>query len=89
MIVPVADTRRDAPFDETFQKRHTCAECGGLLVEATCGQAGMLWVGCSNRSHKGFEQVKSYWERWKDGDILPPGITEGLRQREAKAKRGE
>ena len=88
MIIPIAQTKRNAPFDAHFQQGHICGECKGLLVEATCGQEGMLWVGCSNRSHEGFERVRSYWERWKAGEVLPPGITEGLRQREEKGNRG-
>ena len=87
MIVPVADTRRGAAFNERFQRGHLCAECGGTIVEATCGQPGLLWVGCVNREHRGFERVRGWWERWKAGEWVPGEIAEGLRKREERMKK--
>lgn len=87
MIVPAKDTRRDGPYDEVWQSRRVCAECGGLLIAATCGQPGLLYLGCLDRSHDGFTKVKSYWQRWKDGEPLPIEISEGLRKRGRKEGR--
>ncbi len=87
MIISTAETRRGAAFDQDFQKGHVCGECGGRLVEATCGQPGMLWVGCSNRAHEGFERVRSWYERWRSGEQVPITIAEGLRKLEAKGKK--
>jgi len=89
MIVPAKDTRHDGPYDEAWQEKHVCKECGGRLIAATCGQPGVLYVGCSNRGHEGFERIKSWYELWKSGEQVPIEIAEGLEKRERKAKKGD
>ena len=86
MIVPAKDTRHDGPYDETWQGRHVCAECDGLLIAATCGQPGLLYLGCSNRGHSGFKRVKSYYELYQAGETLPLEIIEGLKKSAKKRK---
>ncbi len=86
MIVPIEQTKRGALFDQDFQAGHVCAACGGRVIEATTGAPNVLWVGCSNREHEGFERIRSYYELYKANELMPITIIEGIKKREAKGK---
>ena len=84
MLVPVSDTRLGGMFDALWRRRHVCGACGGRLVEATTHEPGVLWVGCSDRTHEGFERVRGWYERWKAGESVPGEVAEGLRKLDEK-----
>lgn len=85
-IVSASETRFGQLFDERFQASHRCGVCNGEIIAATTGLPNMLWVGCSNRSHDGFERVRSYYELYRTGEPLPSTIIEGIKKREQKGK---
>ncbi len=78
MKVLVAQTRRGGAYDEAFRRGNRCAVCGSDLVEATCGQPGMLWVGCPDRSHEGFERIKSVMEFYREGTMMGADVVSGI-----------
>lgn len=82
MEVARIETGCGGPYDEQFQDAHRCAECGGRLVAATlAGRPEVVWVGCSDHTHKGFERIRGPVERYMAGEALPIHMQDGIERR--------
>ena len=68
---------------QRFAFQHECAECGNS-PSLYPSEKGGYDVRCQNRNHQGFTKLKSYIQRWKEGDALPIQVANKIQQKEEK-----